>query len=190
MLLSEITGHPRTPTADVLANAEQLGFDVSKLWYHGTRRRFDGFRLPKERGIDELGPGVYLTSKRWLANTWARKGGYVLTCVIRQGPLFDLAQLDRPDTMAVLAAGFRKAQEDRWGKAAEDDRDTYGDDGFADAWKYSRCPHALANTCLSAAGYVGGYKHASQIEGQVVVFRPEDVLIVARAGGRAYISPD
>ena len=168
--------YPRVPSSDALSKAEQSGFDVAKLWYHGTRKRFDGFRLPKEEGIDELGPGVYVTSEQWLANTWARKGGFVLTCVVRHGKLFDLEQLRRPETMAILASGYHQYQVERW-----HDDSAYD---FSDVWKSSRYQSSLANLCLSTAGYVGGYKRDSQIAGQIVVFKPEDVLIVARMGGQ------
>lgn len=70
MLIREIVTEarlPRKPSEAVLTQAETAGFDISKLWFHGTRKRFDGFRLPKERGIEELGSGVYLTSIKWLA---------------------------------------------------------------------------------------------------------------------------
>jgi hypothetical protein len=174
--------YPRAPSSDALSKAEQAGFDGSKLWYHGTRKRFDGFRLPKEPGIDELGPGVYVTSKQWLANTWARKGGFVLTCVVRHGKLFDLEQLKRPETMAILASGYHQYQVDRWGDDSDHEQD------FQYVWKNNRYQGSLANLCLSAAGYVGGYKHDSQIAGQIVVFKPDDVLIVARMGGQEYMT--
>jgi hypothetical protein len=179
---------PRVPSTETLAGATQAGFDT-KLWYHGTRRRFDGFQLPTKPGHDELGPGVYVTSRKWLANTWARERGFVLTCVIRAGPLFNLAYLNRPETKKILAAGYHAFQKERWGEARlVQDAQAHGDDLFEYVWKTTRDQVRLANLCLSAAGYVGGYKHDSQIEGQVVVFKPEDVMIVARSGGQSYMS--
>jgi hypothetical protein len=176
--------YPRQATADALTKAEELNFDVSKLWYHGTRRRFDGFRLPKETGIDELGPGVYLTSKQWLANTWARKGGFILICVIRNGPLFDLAQEKNPETMTILKQGYRQAAITQWGtQFAMKPEDI--DDTFEYAWRDSRDRRRLLNNCLSGAGYIGAYE--SQIQGQVVVFKPDDVMIVARRGGEEHM---
>lgn len=42
--------------------AQSQGFNVSKIWYHGTTRRFTSFRNAKEgRGVEELGSGIYLT---------------------------------------------------------------------------------------------------------------------------------
>ena len=169
------------------AKAAQANFDIATLWYHGTRRRFDGFRLPKEQGIDELGPGVYLTGKQWLANTWARKGGFIVICVIRQGPTFDLADLQQPETQAILKHGYRQAANARWGKTfAMPDAEL--DDTFAYQWRDGRNRPGLINQCLAGAGYVGAYKQDSQIQGQIVVFKPEDVMIVARRGGENYMT--
>jgi hypothetical protein len=178
---------PRKPSAEILTQAEQSGFDSSKLWFHGTRRRFDGFQLPKERGIDELGPGVYLTSIKWLANTWARERGFIVICVVRHGPIFDLAtDLDNRQTQAILLKGYIQFQNDRWGESSFDPKTIAST--FVHAWQGSRDQQRLANLCLSGAGYIGGFKHDSQIEGQIVVFKPDDVMIVAREGGQRYMS--
>lgn len=180
----------RKPTQDALAEAEAEGFDGSKLWYHGTRRRFNAFELNKRNGggFDELGQGIYLTAKKWLANTWAKDGGHLLTCVIRKGPLFDLEKIRHPDdaTLELLSKGYIHYQETRWPHPTDKSyKVTY--ENFLDAWKSSRYRDSFANLCLSAAGYVGGYRVNSQIEGQVVVFKSEDVRIIARNGGKNYI---
>jgi hypothetical protein len=182
---------PRTPSADMLAKAEQAGFDVSKLWYHGTRRRFDDFKLPVTNTprIEELGPGVYVTAKKWLANTWARERGFVLTCVVRKGPLFNLATTKNPapETFNILLGGYAKYQNEHWphpdGKRMEITLDDFMYD-----WKISRDHKRLVNLSLAGAGYIGGYDRDSQIEAQIVVFEPEDVMIMARFGGESHMS--
>jgi hypothetical protein len=183
--LSELR-YPRTATKELLSKAMGAGFDGSKIWFHGTRRRFDGFKLPRQRGIDELGPGVYLTSEKWLANTWARKGGFIVICVIRNGPLFDLADINSPKTMAVLKQGYRQHNDNQWSPPGSQVTDY--DEVFDYMWRDNRYRAQLINSCLSGAGYVGGFKHNSQIAGQVVIFNPDDVTIIARQGGQAWMT--
>lgn len=177
---------PRKPPVEVLARAKQDGFDVAKLWFHGTRRRFDGFQLPKERGIDELGPGVYLTSVKWLANTWARERGFIVICVVRDGPLFDLETIKSPANIAMMRQVYIRLSLESWFGDKPKDVERRCGEYFDENFK--RNSYATGNRCLSAAGYVGGFKRASQISGQIVVFKPEDVLIVAREGGKAYMT--
>jgi len=62
------------------------------------------------------------------------------------------------------------------------------DDTFSYVWQHGQNRSALINQCLAGAGYVGGYKQDSQIAGQIVVFKPEDVKIVARKGGQSYMT--
>ena len=174
--------YPKSPSNEALMNAEQSGLDTTNLWYHGTLRRFDGFRLPKTEGIDELGPGVYVTKKKWLANTWAREKGFILTCVVKKGPLFDFEKINDPQTFKILKDGYNKFQKERWGSKPSDD------DFFKHVWDESLNQSRMANFCLSSAGYIGGFKHNSQIEGQIVVFKPEDAMIVAREKGQSYMS--
>ena len=176
----------RTPTSDMFNKAKSEGFDTSKLWFHGTRKRFEGFQLPKRNGVDELGPGIYVTSEKWIANTWARKGGFILICVIKKGPLFDLEKVRddvKPETLKLLADGYIKYQTEHYPHPTTityDDFINYG-------WKNTRNRASIVNLCLSNIGYVGGFRHDSQITGQAVIFKPEDVMIIARNGGKDYM---
>jgi adenylate kinase family enzyme len=60
------------------ARAEAMGFDASKVYYHGTpeQRRFDAFdldRATESTGVNQYGRGIYLTSDSSLARSY--KGG-------------------------------------------------------------------------------------------------------------------
>lgn len=174
---------PREATPEAIQAALADGFD-DKIWFHGTRRRFNAFRDPKGGGIDELGPGIYLTDKRFVANAWAHKGGFILSCVIRKGPLFDLNKLtfDRQTqrygkgAVEELHAAHSKMMNDRFGPNS-----VYDDETFMSLFK--RRGRELANLSLPYLGYIGGYDRYSQIPGQVVIFNPEDVRVIARAPG-------
>jgi hypothetical protein len=177
----------RTASEKVLASAAQGGFDTSKLWFHGTRKRFNGFRLGA-RGIDELGPGVYLTDQKWLANTWAREGGLIAICVVRRGPLFDLESVGRPEVIEMMRAAYIRKSIEEWVGKIPDDAAEYSGTYF-DELLVGRDPKRVINRCLHLMGYIGAFKHHSQIEGQIVVFQPSDVMIVARQPGARYMSP-
>lgn len=178
----------RTASAKVLASAAQGGFDTTKLWFHGTRKRFNDFRLSRERGIDELGPGVYLTDQKWLANTWAREGGLIAICVVRRGPLFDLEQVGRPEVVEKMREAYVHHSLDEWFGDKPDDAADYSAKHF-DELLAGRDPKRVVNLCLRLMGYIGAFKHQSQIEGQIVVFQPSDVMIIARQPGARHMSP-
>ena len=176
--------YPRTATREALAQAAQDGFDTTKIWFHGSRRRFDQFVLPKQPGIDELGPGVYLTSEKWLANTWARDGGVIAICLVRQGPVFDLATVNDSGVQKMLRDVFVTTALDSWFGDKPADVHQWLDEQFDERKRDKR----VINKCLADAGYVGAINQASQIAGQIVVFKPADVRIIARQGGRAYMT--
>ncbi len=52
-----------------MARAKEMGFDTSKVWYHGTNTEFEGFQEGK--GI--FGKGVYLTTDPEAASSYAHK---------------------------------------------------------------------------------------------------------------------
>lgn len=167
--------------ADIAAAAAE-GFDTSKIWFHGTGRRFNVFRDSKEDGIDELGPGIYVTGLRYVANAWARKGGFILSCVIRKGPLFNYEDLGTPATKEILWQGWQTKYTEKWG-----DRDPAGLSSkdyrkhFEETLRSGG--YRVVNYCLSGTDYVGGFKRLSQIPDQLVVYRTDDVRIIARAKG-------
>jgi hypothetical protein len=164
----------KTISPKMQAEAEAQGFDTTRILYHGTNRRFTGFRLPKTRGYDELGQGVYVTDVKWLANTWARSKGFVLSCYIKKGPLLDLG--DREAKMRAAYEGHCLFMDDTFGP---DTNSRYDYDDFLDMAKRM----TDFNRFLAYTDFVGGYDASSQIRGQIVVFRPENVMIVAREAG-------
>jgi hypothetical protein len=174
---------PREPRPEDLQAAVADGFD-EKIWYHGTNRRFNAFRDPKGGGIDELGPGIYLTDERYVANAWAHKGGFIVSCVIRKGPLFDLSKLTFDQqtrrygrgAVETLHAAHSEMMNDKFGPGS-----AYSEEEFLEFFR--RRGRSLANLSLPYLGYVGGYDVYSQIPGQVVIFHPKDVRIIARAPG-------
>lgn len=168
---------PNKVSPDAVSAAVADGF-APKIWYHGTRRRFDGFRIPSKPGIDELGPGVYLVPRWNTANWWARETGFILSCVIRSGPLFDLSKAEDEDTRHLLLKGYNAVSIGRWGAGQ-----TFDAELFATVWRQTTNRYRLINSCLSGAGFVGGYDDRSQIPDQIVVFKPEDVRILARSRG-------
>jgi len=61
--------------ASQLGRAQQLGFDTSKVWYHGTTKRIAKFKQGNpDKGFNELGPGIYLATDATHAGTWAGWG--------------------------------------------------------------------------------------------------------------------
>lgn len=165
---------PRVVTDAMLAQASADGFDT-KIWYHGTNRRFASFRQSKGGGVDELGRGIYLTDRIRYANMWAQTGGFVLSCVVRKGKLFDLETAKTDAGMRILYDAFN----------------TYNPgweyDEFVDHFSKYDVASSIGRV-LPSVGYVGAYDARSQIPGQVVIFKAEDVRILARVPGGANIS--
>lgn len=91
------------PRARQLARAEAMGFDTSRIFYHGTRRDFPAFTASKNAtdsfiGLSEprqrrasYGPGVYLSETPSRANDFAGmhdavpQGGNVIPVFARRG---------------------------------------------------------------------------------------------------------
>lgn len=164
-----------------LAKAEAAGFDVSKLWYHGTRKTFASFRLPRRDGIDELGKGVYVTQYAGTANVWAQGSGTVLACVIRKGPLIELSKLPQGmqwyggEQWEEVYRGYDKYMTAEFGPNSTPD---YRE--FAERIGKGRID---LSKCYTALGYVGATHQYSQIKGQAVIWNPKNVLIVGKAPG-------
>jgi hypothetical protein len=86
--------------------------------------------------------------------------------------------------MLLLRKGYIQYAVDREGPGSAKDAAYV----FKSEWE--RHGPRLVNRCLAGLGYIGAYKKDSQIPGQVVVFKPADVMIVARQGGQNYMSDD
>ncbi len=167
----------------LLSKAEADGFDTSTIYYHGTTRKFKNFKkAPNRKGVNELGHGVYVTDRKWLANTWARENGWIAEVVIRKGPLFNLDQYKSREWWDALYRGHCRLM-----------RDLYGENGVYDEKMFKemmmgRHPYGEKNKLLGLAGYIGGYDARSQIAGQLVIFRPEDARIVGWEAGKSHMT--
>lgn len=178
MRINELT-KPRFPgkvTDEAIASAVADGFDPT-IWYHGTRRRFEQFRDPsketRKSQIEELGSGIYLTSRYKTAWWWSGNNGCVMYCVVRQGKHFDFDQALTPEGIKTLHAAHTAYMTQKWGPK--------GAYGLADFKKLlqQRGPSELAKY-LPYVGYVAGFKKSSQVPDQLIVFNQDDVRILAR----------
>jgi hypothetical protein len=52
------------------ARAEEMGFDTSKVYYHGTEKNFDSF---KAGGGGHVGPGIYITENQAVAENFGSR---------------------------------------------------------------------------------------------------------------------
>lgn len=165
------------------AKAEAAGFDTSRVWYHGSSRRFAKFRKPGNKGINELGVGVYLCSDWNYANTWAQTGGFIHHCYIRRGDIFDHSAKLTDEIRHRLHDGHSRMMIDK-----------YGPEGAYDYEDFNRSILKMENTIsgwrlpskfLIWAGYIGAMDPYSQITSQIVIFEPKNVLIfgVSPGGG-------
>lgn len=180
---------------DATSRAEKKGFDTSKIWYHGSRAQFKTFKRPKPHiGIQELGLGIYLTSRWNTANAWAGHGGHVYRCFVRKGPVFDKAALLTDEVLHHLHNEHSSFMRLHYGDAGAYDYVTF----IEQVLKLKRCGtsivptygSAIPNSMLQKAGYVGAVNERSQIQGQIVVFDRGDVFIAERGEGGSYRSVD
>jgi hypothetical protein len=164
-----------------LAKAGAAGFDTSKLWYHGTRKQFSSFRLPKRDGIDELGKGVYVTEYVGTANVWAQGSGHILTCVVRKGPLIELSDLPVGQQWyggakwEEVYRGYDIHMTKLFGPGSTPDYREFAE-------RINRRQIKLSD-CYAALGYIGATHTYSQIRGQAVIWNPKDIMIVGRVSG-------
>ncbi len=184
---------------------EDVGFDGSKLWFHGTTATLN-FRAFKAgvRGVDELGVGMYFTDDASVAAAWAGRvgeGGRIVPVVLRKGEVFDLAKPVDYDALARRLRHrhpdvevHREAAQIRAGKYvtewSEQERAIINRAG-QESWKawLLESDAALAShiqesrrraggrwtAWLDRAGYVGAVNRNSQVPGQIVVFDPRNI---------------
>lgn len=172
-------GPPIRPAAIAKAAAE--GFDISRVWYHGSAKRIGKFR--KGTADRELGPGIYLADSWEHAWSWSWSDGYVMSCYIREGEMFDLTMFDAPKVMRDLYQRHIAYMRQRWG---DDSPESMSD--FKKRLQSIRRSGEIVNRWLKQLGFVGAYDHTSQIIGQVVVFDSADVRVVAATSGDEYRS--
>jgi hypothetical protein len=58
-----------------LSRAEEMGFDIEQVWYHGTRREFSEFEASKPRGAPGNRVGIYFTKNKRTAEEYALNEG-------------------------------------------------------------------------------------------------------------------
>ena len=170
-----------------LARAEQLGFDTSQVWYHGTTaKNFKQFKSGKN-GFDELGPGIYLSRKTGETYFWSRgEGGRTIPCFIRKGPIWDWDKWEQAvenknnrgnDTqyktlMLPIIQSWQAMMIDKWGPEG-------GKTNLQDGWdQMDRSFRKNSNYYLKKAGFIGALKRSSQLPSQIVVFDPNDIRSV------------
>ena len=165
------------PKRDPKEQAEADGFDTSKVYYHGTTaaKDFKTFR-PGKGGVNELGPGVYVTDQKMYAEMWARgDGGRVLPLWLKKGDIYDLDMHKRK-------AGLPEALRDVWIPLAKRIRErpelsselqrTWDEAPIEEHAERLReiAKSGALNETLERAGYIGAKNEYSQIPGQVVLF--------------------
>jgi hypothetical protein len=154
------------------ADFDTLDFDNETIWYHGSQKRIKKFRKPTRDG--ELGIGIYLTTNKFYANTWARKDGFIMECYIRRGPVIDLSQPMTP-----------RLEREIYDRHCVMMRNLYGEDGVYSLFDFKR--HILSrpftNASWSRLGYIGAIDPRSQIPGQIVIFEPENVKVIGISPG-------
>lgn len=183
--------------ASRLARAEEMGFDTSKVWYHGTMRKtFKNFRVGKG-GIDELGPGVYFCGSETRAGTWGRPalGGRILACFIKRGKLYDYSKLrpckqtaDRTRNAEIerIHAYHTKYMNDHF--AMPGVKSGYDLEDFIEFMRGRGVGDF--NRFLAHAGYIGAVDHYSQIPDQVVVFDPTNIRSIKAKFDPAFAESD
>jgi hypothetical protein len=105
----------RTPNLDMsrearLARAEAMGFDTSKVWYHGSGEDFENFK--PSAASEALGPGVYVSDMPKVANAYADRRydfqsqssgineGAVYPLLVRAHKMFEWDGSKMPQTLA------------------------------------------------------------------------------------------
>ena len=161
--------------------AEAAGFDASVTYYHGTTAKdFKSFRYGKD-GVDELGPGIYVTSDPWYAEAWAGRsqlelGGRIIPVVLKRGDLFDMGVLRQ------AWSGVQAEQNEQvWKPLAQRIIDKHNGNyaGWNNAAELAERIKDIGrqqmNEVLHLAGYVGAFNKNSQIPGQVVIFDARNI---------------
>jgi ADP-Ribosyltransferase in polyvalent proteins len=71
--------------ASRLRRAEEMGFDTSKAWYHGSGKNFSEFKVSSGETGSKKNPGVFLTDDPFIAEEYA--GGEVESLLKQNEPL-------------------------------------------------------------------------------------------------------
>ena len=160
-------------------NAEKSGFDTMAIWYHGTQvqQDFSTFKVGKG-GVNELGPGIYVTRDPKVAETYAGKHGRIIPLYVKRGDVFDAAEFRRANLGS--DAGYMNLAN----KILKNSPDSYshlfsGDDTTDDKILKvcAAIRNRITNSLLELAGYIGKTTSvgSTQIEDQMVVFSPRSL---------------
>jgi len=185
--------------ASRMARAAEQGFDTERTLYHGTTAAKDFKALKAGKGgIDELGKGIYATTRADHAEAWARdEGGRIMPLHIRKvaknengdvtaAGLFDYRALTnsthftRPAMMMSIAQRIKKRGADAIRAGDDELMKAAIDAPVEELAQRIDDTHRLQgrdglNHCLDRAGYIGAKDEYSQIPGQVVVFDPANI---------------
>lgn len=165
-----------------LGRAEQLGFNTSKVWYHGSKIDFERFRKATTWRLD-LGPGIYLTSDPDLASQYSGMDGLrkdaknplgpsdrpqVYPVFIRNGPIWrwDSFMYHTPKNRMMLDAIKRYIA-----LTGSSEEDAYK----MIHTKLSAGVDRGANTFLKSLGYIGAMDDDSAHTSQIVVFDSKNI---------------
>jgi len=203
------------------AQPDKVGFDASKTWFHGTNasRNFRSFKAG-DKGVDELGTGVYFTSDPDVAQAWAGRpgdGGRIIPVILRKGEVIDLSRpLDYLDLARRikdrnpvtdderLAAKIRSEKDiGSWSRDEQEIVNRTSVDLWR-SWLHTTDEELAAHIregrrhlgprwtmWLDRAGYIGAVNPQSQIRGQIVVFDPRNIRTPwARFNPKKWDSPD
>jgi GNAT superfamily N-acetyltransferase len=177
--------------------ARAAGFDTSITYYHGTTARdFKGFNAGRN-GVDELGPGIYLTSDASYAQAWAGRPGMlgrIIPALLKKGDLFDksspvdyLALARRIQEQNTATEGERQAKNIREKSVTQwtQEESHIVNAASNELWRTwllepakdlaAHIKRSDLNLWLARAGYVGATNKNSQIPGQVVVFEGKNL---------------
>lgn len=87
-----------------MKRAEELGYDTSRVWYHGTDKDFDAFN--PEKYLAE-GGAAFFTSDKTLASQYALKngrGGHVIPVYLKRGAVRSGYRTPTPEEFAAMSS--------------------------------------------------------------------------------------
>lgn len=90
------------------ARAEQMGFDTSRVWYHGTTRDFDAFDPKKANRANGMPRATFLASDPETANYFSRSsldGARVIPVYAKRGNYFDFSNPEHASAITAFIKG-------------------------------------------------------------------------------------
>ncbi len=173
--------HPNNTPLD---RARAMGFDVDTTYYHGTNNtpNFTKFKEGKN-GIDELGKGVYFTTHRDIAKTWASgfgnsvPNGRIIPVLLNTGKVYDIHKekyWPNPNTRKELYQAFKEHPMNSDCSDSEEDQEILQD-------RRSYMVKHKFNELLKIGGYHSVVDKSSQIPGQINILHPNRIRSIHAA---------